>query len=155
MFHVTPICINVVFVGITALCTMRSQWVLARTDKGQMYRTNRVGTKKTQQHSTTTNIQDQQGRHNTNNKTQQQIYWTNREGITTTKHNTTTIIQDQQDRYNNNSNIKITTKQKQQIHDKYRTNRIVFRTNCEGSTTSEKAQQIYHTNRDGTTTLRS
>uniref|UniRef100_K1QKL7 Inositol 1,4,5-trisphosphate receptor n=1 Tax=Magallana gigas TaxID=29159 RepID=K1QKL7_MAGGI len=42
MSHVTPICINVVFVCITALCTMRSQWVLARTDKGQMYRTNRV-----------------------------------------------------------------------------------------------------------------
>lgn len=142
MFHVTPICINVVFVGITALCTMRSQWVLARTDKGQMYRTNRVGT--TTQHN-----------NKINNKTQQQIYWTNREGITTTKHNTTTIIQDQQGRYNNNSNIKITTKQKQQIHDKYRTNRIVFRTNCEGSTTSEKAQQIYHTYRDGTTTLRS
>lgn len=119
MFRVTPMYINVVFLCITALYTMRSQWVLARTDKGQMYRTNRVGTKKPQQHSTTTNIQDQQGRYNNtaqqqnqqqntttnihdqqrrynrNNKTQQQIYWTNREGITTTKDNTTTNIQDQ------------------------------------------------------------
>lgn len=33
---------NVVFLCITAPYTMRSQWVLVRTDKGQIYRTNRV-----------------------------------------------------------------------------------------------------------------
>lgn len=121
----------------------------------QQGRYNNTAQQQNQQQNTTTNIHDQQRRYNRNNKTQQQIYWTNREGITSTKDNTTTIIQDQQGMYNNSSNIKITTKQKQQIHDKYRTNRIVFRTNCEGSTTSEKAQQIYYTNRDGTTTLRS
>lgn len=115
MFHVTPIYINVMYLCITAPYTMRSQWVLARTDKGQIYRTNRVGTTKTQHNNT---AQQQLYRTNrvgttttkTNNTAQQQIYRTNRVGKTTT-HNTTTNIQDQQVRYNITKN-----QQQQQIH---------------------------------------